>query len=88
MTIENGKFYPVIRFLTSISYSLSAGFALGLVNLGRGNTIPAKNEMNIDELLLNYINGGKKRKDKYMYMPGYADEFKNSNVMHSYQKRS
>lgn len=59
---------------------MSAGFALGLVNLGRGNTIPAKNEMNIDELLLNYINGGKKMKDKYMYMSGYGDEYKNSNV--------
>lgn len=64
----------------TFSYSLSAGFALGLINLGRGNNIPAKNEMNLDELLLNYVNGGKKIKDKYYLMQNYSEDYKNSNV--------
>ena len=73
----------LISFLI-LSYSLSAGFSLGLINLGRGNSIPAKNEMNLDELLLNYVNGGKKIKDKYFMMQNYGEDYKNSNVKEVY----
>lgn len=39
-------------------YSLAAGFALGLLNLGKGSKIPSVQEANIDERLFRYIEGG------------------------------
>lgn len=59
---------------------MAAGFALGLINLGRGNNIPAKNEMNLDERLLNYVNGGKKFKQKHPYLNTIEEGYKSSNV--------
>lgn len=39
-------------------YSLCAGFALGLLNLGKGSRIPSIRDVNLDERLFRYIEGG------------------------------
>lgn len=39
-------------------HSLCAGFGLGLINLGKGTKIPSIRDINIDERLFRYIEGG------------------------------
>lgn len=41
------------------SYTLSAGIALGIVNLGCGSDLPGMADLNIDERLIRFIEGGK-----------------------------
>jgi anaphase-promoting complex subunit 1 len=41
------------------SYTLSAGFALGIVNLGSGSELPGMADLTIDERLIRFIEGGK-----------------------------
>jgi len=41
------------------SYTLSAGFGLGLVNLGSGSDLTGMADLNIDERLIRFIEGGK-----------------------------
>mmetsp|Transcript_5336 Transcript_5336/g.6353 ORF Transcript_5336/g.6353 Transcript_5336/m.6353 type:complete len:266 (+) Transcript_5336:1892-2689(+) len=41
------------------SYTLSAGIALGIVNLGSGSELPRMSDLNIDERLIRFIEGGK-----------------------------
>lgn len=41
------------------SYSLSAGIALGIVNLGWGSELPGMSDLKIDERLIRFIEGGK-----------------------------
>jgi hypothetical protein len=40
-------------------YTLSAGIALGIVNLGCGSDLPGMADLNIDERLIRFIEGGK-----------------------------
>jgi len=73
----------MVLHLIIYSYSLSAGFALGLINLGRGNTISSNNDMRLEELeerMLIYINGGRQKSPipKSRFNTGF--EYKNSNV--------
>jgi anaphase-promoting complex subunit 1 len=42
------------------SYTLAAGLALGLVNLGSGSSLPGMSDLNIDERLIRFIEGGKR----------------------------
>jgi anaphase-promoting complex subunit 1 len=41
------------------SYTLSAGIALGIVNLGSGSDLPGMSDLNMDERLIRFIEGGK-----------------------------
>lgn len=45
------------------SYTLSAGIALGIVNLGSGSDLPGMSDLNIDERLIRFVEGGKKMED-------------------------
>ena len=41
------------------NYALSAGFGLGMVNLGSGSDLPGMADLNIDERLIRFVEGGK-----------------------------
>ena len=45
-------------------YSLSAGFALGLINLSKGSDVPVIKGVNINERLFRYIDGQGINKDE------------------------
>ena len=66
-------------------HSLSAGFALGLINLGRGSKIPSAKDINLDERLFRYIDGGSEAKPETFTPPSAVSgaarsEFQSSNV--------
>lgn len=45
-------------------HSLAAGFSLGLINLGKGSKIPSIRDINIDERLFRFLDGGEKIEDR------------------------
>ena len=56
------------------SYALSAGFALGLVNLGSGSKLPGMSDLNMDERLIRFIEGGKRMDDLPSMKPSHDSE--------------
>ena len=40
-------------------YSLAAGYALGLINLAKGAKNPYIKELNLEERLIHFVEGGK-----------------------------
>lgn len=71
---ENGNFY------LKNSYSLSAGFALGLVNLGMGLHLPGKQEIDLDERLIKLVEGGALQSAAGRKAASFKREAKNSSV--------
>ncbi|CAK8684094.1 unnamed protein product [Clavelina lepadiformis] len=66
------------------AYSLSSGFALGMVLLGKGDRMPELSDLNISEKLFHYMTGKHKRNYTYnrtheYYSPSHSSNSNNFN---------